>query len=560
MRKTLLVGLDAACWKYLEPLLTAAEMPCLQKLMDTGTWGTLRSTMPAWTPTAWASICTGKNPGKHGIFDMLLHSPEKLEPVAIDATRRAGTPFWQYLNNHQIRVGLVNVPFTYPPQPVDGFLVCGFGTPNSVRQLTYPENILAEIEGTSGQYRPEVDLEALAVAPPQIIFTQERELQRRHCQIAAKFAESFAVDVLVINLMFTDHANHKMPSMEQVQEAYRQSDTDLASLIESFQPDNIMLISDHGSNRLQGTFLLGAWLRDQGYYLEQKNDIAQQTAVLNWTVMQWLQSHHGWAGISEKVLRRLAREFLWRAPAQLTHSLWEHIEDALPFAQCNIQFRNQPDYTRSPLIPGSVYSGLLYLNKQHSQTKQVAHLPFTESPIGIELVKKLQQITDPQSGFPLFSAIYSGHELYSGAVLENAPDLVLDSYDSAWNIRTSQYHSLAESTTDRYFIVPKYSRDYGWHSRDGIFIFSGSDFATGQINRPGHVMDIPATLLHLYNVPIPEDYDGQVLIETMSPELQASPIQSQKGDEKQIASHISQLTSEEQAQLVGQLRALGYLS
>ena len=53
--RTLFVGLDAACWPYVTPLLEAGRLPALQRLVDEGTSGTLLSTMPALTPTAWAS-------------------------------------------------------------------------------------------------------------------------------------------------------------------------------------------------------------------------------------------------------------------------------------------------------------------------------------------------------------------------------------------------------------------------------------------------------------------------------------------------------------------------
>ncbi|HZD55089.1 MAG TPA: alkaline phosphatase family protein, partial [Anaerolineales bacterium] len=131
--KTLLVGLDAACWEYLNPLVETGRMPTLGNLVSSGTWGKLHSTMPPWTPTAWSSIITGKNPGKHGVFDMLWRRPGTYEFILSNARTREGTPFWKRLNQHGIRVGLVNIPFTHPPDEVDGFVVSGFGTPSSAR-------------------------------------------------------------------------------------------------------------------------------------------------------------------------------------------------------------------------------------------------------------------------------------------------------------------------------------------------------------------------------------------------------------------------------------------
>lgn len=219
--------------------------------------------MPPWTPTAWSSLVTAKNPGKHGVFDMLWRKPGDYEFKPTNAPIRQGTPFWQYLNEAGIRVGLVNVPFTHPPTPIEGFMLCGFGTPDSVRDLTWPPEALAWLEDCFGPYHPVVSTEVLRSGRPEEILATEKRHQAYLVEAAAAMAEQYQVDVLVINLMLTDHANHKMPTMELVQEAYLQSDADLAALLSSFQPDNVLLISDHGSSRLKGDFLLNVWLREQ---------------------------------------------------------------------------------------------------------------------------------------------------------------------------------------------------------------------------------------------------------------------------------------------------------
>jgi predicted AlkP superfamily phosphohydrolase/phosphomutase len=43
-------------------------------------------------------------------------------------------PFWQRLNEAGLRVGLVNVPFTYPADSIDGFVVTGFGAPEQATE------------------------------------------------------------------------------------------------------------------------------------------------------------------------------------------------------------------------------------------------------------------------------------------------------------------------------------------------------------------------------------------------------------------------------------------
>jgi predicted AlkP superfamily phosphohydrolase/phosphomutase len=73
-------------------------------------------------------------------------------------------------------------------------------------------------------------------------------------------------------------------------------------------------------------------------------------------------------------------------------------------------------------------------------------------------------------------------------------------------------------------------REHGWHSKEGVFVFAGADFRLGKMPKAGHVMDIPPTLLHLYGVPVPEDYDGRVLSELFDSELRNKPVRYQPGD------------------------------
>ncbi len=558
MTKTLLVGWDAACWEYLRPLLQAGRLPALQKLIDTGISGTLQSTMPPWTPTAWASIVTGKNPGKHGIFDMLWKRPGTYEFSPVNASLRRGTPFWTRLNQQGIRTGLVNVPFTYPPAPLDGFMVCGFGTPASISQIAYPQEAQQRVHSRFPDFKPEVEAEVLRTAPPQEIFRVEQKQQQQFVEIALDLAGRYPVDVLVINLMFPDHANHKMPEMEQVYAAYERTDADLARLIETYQPDNVMLISDHGSSRLKGDFWLDAWLRDRGYIVALQSQPAERAAALNWLLLQLFREHYGWSGWWEKVFRRVAKESLLRLPDWLNGPLWDRLENTFPRAREFVALNGRPDYAASTVFPGSVYAGLLYLNVVGREPHGIVP-PEERAALAARLAGELRHIKEPETGRQLFSNVYTAEEIYSGAALPHAPDLILDAYDCGWNIRAGKYTSHPGPVVDGYFFQQASHRDFGWHSREGIFVFSGQAFEqTGNSSPAGKLVDIPATLLHIYGVPIPEDYDGQVITELLSLTLRQAPLAYQQGD-GELEVEEKTYESEEAEILFDHLRALGYL-
>ncbi|NUM47490.1 MAG: alkaline phosphatase family protein [Anaerolineales bacterium] len=556
MTKTLLVGWDAACWEYLKPLLDGNRLPTLQKLIQQGVSGTLHSTMPPWTPTAWSTIVTGKNPGKHGIFDMLRKKPGGYDFVPTNASFRMGAPFWKYLNQQGIRTGMVNVPFTYPPAPVEGFMVCGFGTPSTLSEIAFPPEVNGWLKVQYKDFKPEVDAEVLRTAPPEEIFGIEKEQQGRFVHIATHLADQYQVEVLVINLMFPDHANHKMPQLEQVQESYLHTDQDLARLLDSFQPDNVMLLSDHGSSRVKGDFWLGAWLRDQGYTVEIENSPKDRAAAFNWLLMQFFREYLGWSGVFEKVIRKITKETFFNLPQGIQKNLWARIEKNFPHARQFVLSSGKPDFKRTRVIFGSAYSGLLYFNVVGREPQGLVS-PDAKQALAEEIKHKLLQIKDPDTGRPLFTNVFNS-DIYFGKAVPHAPDLILDAYDAEWNIRTSKYTAHPGPAVNSYFFKKANYRDFGWHSRDGIYVFTGPAFARPEKPIEGNLLDIPATLLHLYGVPIPEDFDGQVLTDVLSSALRATPVKFQPVEEE-IEGQEQAYNEEDAEKLVEHLRALGYL-
>lgn len=559
MSKTLLVGLDAACWEYVQPLIEAGRLPRLEKLIDKGVRGDLSSTLPAWTPAAWASIITGKNPGKHGVFDMAWRRPGTYEFSPTNAAVRNGTPFWRRLNEAGLRVGLVNVPFTYPVEPVDGFVVAGFGTPASASGVTYPAEALSLIQERFGAFEPAVSSDFLQRASPVDILDKEVRHQATQVQIAVELAGLYQVDVLVINLMLPDHANHKMPTMEMVQESYYKSDNDLGSLIDAFDPDNVMLISDHGSNRLKGDFLLYAWLRDNGYYVSVENDELQKRSALNQLLRDWHRTRFGLQGPLERAVRFVTRESFFNLPGSAQARLWNQLKATFPLAEDYVLYGNQPDYKRTRVFPGTAYAGLLYLNLDNREPEGVIPLRDRQATIH-ELKEQLMEISDPKTSAPLFANVYSGEEIYSGQSVSHSPDLILDSYDSGWNIRSTPYSVMPTSVRDRYFVEStNEGRDFGWHSKMGLYAFSGPAFRMSDVPGRADLLDIPATLLHLHNVPIPDDFDGKVLIELLSNDLSHVPVRFQPGDDEGYSHGEDVFTAAEADEVNRHLRALGYL-
>ena len=112
--------------------------------MDEGASGRLKSTLPTSSPPAWASFLTGKNPGKHGIFDFLRFDKNKNEIFVTTSNDRKSQCIWDFLKNKKSIV--INVPLTFPPEKISGIMISGMPTPEDDSRYCYPESIYDELK------------------------------------------------------------------------------------------------------------------------------------------------------------------------------------------------------------------------------------------------------------------------------------------------------------------------------------------------------------------------------------------------------------------------------
>jgi predicted AlkP superfamily phosphohydrolase/phosphomutase len=512
-------------------------MPHVARLIERGVRGVLESTMPPVTPVAFSSFITGTNPGKHGIFDWTVRDAEGRAGPASAAVRR-GAPFWHYLNRAGVRVGLFNIPLTYPPQPIEGFLVPGITVPREARDLTYPTEVLDHVEARCGSYRVEVERSLLdrGVAPYTAAWLEHEELQTN---LALALMDVYGADVLALNYAALDRVNHFSPYREHLEEVLVNVDAQFGRFVERYPEANFVLMSDHGSRRIKSAFLLGKWLAQNGYaiYGEGSLDVPRHEA--NFALARALRAR-GMNGRGEKVLRGLLRGALAVTPSRVRRAMWEAVHRAAPQA-LDYRFTERLDWKRTRVFATS-NSGPLFINTMDGRT--------TYEDVREALMRDLLAVRDPATGKPVFAHVHRREEIYHGPMLTRAPDLIADHYGSACDL-------IVDSKPGTFCFVNRLNR-FGDHRREGIFVLSGPDFV--QDGRRAHrasIVDLPATLLHLHGVPIPDDFDGRVLEEFLAAGFR-HPVQKQEAATGETPAGTG-YEETDQAEVMERLRQLGYL-
>lgn len=106
-RKVLLVGLDAADWKVIHPLVDQGKMPTLKAMIEQGAIGNLASLAPPMSPIMWMSIATGKTADKHGVlgFTQPRADGQGIQPVL--ATSRKTKAMWNIFMQQGLRCHVI---------------------------------------------------------------------------------------------------------------------------------------------------------------------------------------------------------------------------------------------------------------------------------------------------------------------------------------------------------------------------------------------------------------------------------------------------------------------
>jgi predicted AlkP superfamily phosphohydrolase/phosphomutase len=110
--KVFVFGVDAATWTIMDPLIAQGRMPNFARLKAQSSHGKLRSTEPMLSPILWTTLATGKVSAKHGVKDFY------------DAADSVRCPrIWDLFEKKGASVGIFKWLVTWPPHPVNGFLV-----------------------------------------------------------------------------------------------------------------------------------------------------------------------------------------------------------------------------------------------------------------------------------------------------------------------------------------------------------------------------------------------------------------------------------------------------
>jgi hypothetical protein len=124
-RRALLIGIDGATFRVIEPLLAAGRLPTLAAIAERGVSGSLGSELPPLSPRIWTTIATGKDPTRHGITAWTRATPDGGMRLLLGTDRKVPA-LWNIASEQGLTTGVVNWLNSYPPEIVRGVVVSDF--------------------------------------------------------------------------------------------------------------------------------------------------------------------------------------------------------------------------------------------------------------------------------------------------------------------------------------------------------------------------------------------------------------------------------------------------
>jgi predicted AlkP superfamily phosphohydrolase/phosphomutase len=270
--KICVLGLDCAAP---EVVFTDERLVNLRRLMDLGVYGRLESVIPPVAVPGWMCMSTSQDPGSLGVYGF-HNRPDhsyKLAPVQSDSI--TAPAIWEELAREGKKSIIVGVPPNYPPRQVNGISIGCFLTFNTANHdFTYPVALKTNINGLVGEYP--VDVKNIRTDNKDLLKQEIFDMSRKQWQVVRWLLSEQEWDYfhfVDIGLDRIQHAFWKYcdpkhvqfqpgnPYRDVIPEYYRWLDEQVGGVLELLDDDTALLIvSDHGAQRLDGGFALNEWL------------------------------------------------------------------------------------------------------------------------------------------------------------------------------------------------------------------------------------------------------------------------------------------------------------
>lgn len=358
--KIFILGVDGMPYSLMQSDYIKSLMPNLSDICIRYNLHKMNSVYPVISSVAWTSFATGSNPGEHSIFGFADRQYNPFKIMIPTSKNRKKPPIWSQLPQTKKKI-VINVPLTYPPEALNGYMVSCFLC-TDIQKSTYPKDYHKHL----------MDMGYIIDADAWLVRENKTEfLQQLISAMDKRFQITFELlnedwDYFHLHIMETDRLMHFFfaylaekkadPISKLIESFLKKLDQWIYRLVKTIQNESaVIILSDHGFCQIKSEVQINLWLEQQGL-------------------------------LSFKGSRKLE----------------DYSEKSICYA----------------LVPGRIY-----LNLEGREERGSIKLNEYDSVRNM-LRTKLLEFRDPASGEPVIDKVLLREEIYRGNYVKNAPDII----------------------------------------------------------------------------------------------------------------------------------------
>ncbi|HWP44003.1 MAG TPA: alkaline phosphatase family protein [Blastocatellia bacterium] len=275
--RILVIGLDCA---VPELLFGDERLSNFRRLMEVGCYGRLETIIPPITVPAWMCMATSQDPGSLGVYGFRNRTDHSYNGLGIVNSRSIQElAIWDQVAREGKRANIIGVPPSYPPRKVNGVCVGCFLTPDTQSDnYTHPAHVKEEIARLTGDYP--VDVKGFRTDKKDWLKDEIYRMTAKHFEVVRHYLQSSEWDYFQFVEIGLDRLQHGFwkyhdpehvlhepgnPYQDVIRDYYLYLDHELGRIFEVLTDDTaILVLSDHGAQRLDGGFCINEWLVREG--------------------------------------------------------------------------------------------------------------------------------------------------------------------------------------------------------------------------------------------------------------------------------------------------------
>jgi|SRR3989344_2094221 len=491
MSKVFVLGIDGGSFDLINQWKD--DLPNFSNLINNGTSGYLHTIVPMLTPPAWTSFSTGKNPGKHNIFDFF--KVKGYDKELVRSNDRKTDTIWELLSMNNKRSIVFGIPANYPPQPFNGIMVCAADAPSIESEFTYPKSFKEKIFELNPNYKIGVDVNNLEYKRYDKFIEDLYKVTEYYKNLVCYLVENEEWDLFIAVFEDIDRLQHyfwkfmdsthpdyvKGNKFENaIHDYYKKMDELIGDIRHKLNDEVVFfVVSDHGFGPLYKQVFVNNLLLNKGFLKIKNSKVNDNNINLKNLLID----------IAYKLR---IKHLISKLPRNTKNAL----NKIIPSGNSNfsdIDWKNTKAYFNS-------YSGQYIMINLNGRDSNGVVNSSEYNEVLEEIKKELLDLKD--NGKRVVKEVYFAHELFKGDNLKNAPDLFVVTEDG-YILQEGFNSKLIDSFKGN-------NHRSGEHRDNGILIVSGKNIKKNY-HLEASILDVCPTILKILETQVPDDVDGKLI-------------------------------------------------